>query len=48
MQLLSTVEDGITLEELNRRLGEWIDPYHISRHSATKEARLTGTGTTST
>jgi hypothetical protein len=40
MQLLSTVQDGLTLEELNRRLGEWVDLYHISRHSATKEAPL--------
>ena len=40
MQLLSTIDDGITLEELNRRLGEFIDLYHISRHSATREAPL--------
>jgi len=40
MQLLSTVQDGLTLEELNRRLGDWVDLYHISRHSATKEAPL--------
>lgn len=40
MQLLSTVQDGLTLEELNRRLGDWADLYHISRHSATKEAPL--------
>jgi transposase InsO family protein len=40
MQLLSTIEDGITLEELNRKLGGFIDIYHISRHSATKEAPL--------
>lgn len=40
MQLLSTIEDGITLEELNRKLGGFIDLYHISRHSATKEAPL--------
>ena len=40
MQLLSTVQDGIPLEELNRKLGDFIDLYHISRHSATKEAPL--------
>lgn len=40
IQLLSTVQDGLTLEELNRRLGDWVDLYHISRHSATKEAPL--------
>lgn len=40
MQLLSTVQDGLTLEELNRRLGDWVDLYHISRHPATKEAPL--------
>lgn len=40
MQLLSTIEDGVTLEELNRKLGGFIDIYHISRHSATKEAPL--------
>ena len=40
MQLLSTIKDGITLDELNQRLGEFIDLYHISRHSSTKEAPL--------
>ena len=40
MQLLSTVEDGITLEELNRKLIDFIDAYHTSRHSSTKEAPL--------
>lgn len=40
MQLLSTIDDGINLEDLNRKLGEWIDVYHTSKHSATKEAPL--------
>lgn len=40
MQLLSTVGDGIALDELNRKLGDFIDVYHTSRHSSTKEAPL--------
>lgn len=41
MQFLSTISDGLSLDELNERLHEWIDKqYHITVHSSTKEAPL--------
>lgn len=41
MQFLSTIPDGLPLDELNRRLNEWIDKqYHATVHSSTKETPL--------
>ena len=41
MQFLSTIPDGLPLDELNRRLHEWIDKqYHITVHSSTKETPI--------
>jgi len=41
MQFLSVIPEGLTLEELNRRLHEWIDNhYHVTVHSSTKETPL--------
>lgn len=41
MQLLSRIEDGLTLPELNRRLTEWLEKeYHARVHGATKETPL--------
>jgi hypothetical protein len=40
MQFLSCVSDGLTLEEINARLDEWIVSYHMREHSATKETPL--------
>jgi transposase InsO family protein len=39
-QFLSTIPDGLSLEELNKRLKEWIDEYHLREHGSTKEAPL--------
>jgi putative transposase len=40
MQFLSAVPDGLSLPELNKRLKEWIDEYHLREHGSTKEAPL--------
>ena len=41
MQFLSIIPDGLNLDELNRRLHEWIDNvYHAALHSSTKESPL--------
>lgn len=41
MQFLSTISDGLTLEELNEKLWQWIEKqYHQEIHSSTKEAPL--------
>lgn len=41
MQFLSTVGDGLPLDELNRRLFAWIEEgYHKSVHSSTKQTPL--------
>lgn len=41
MQFLSVIEDGLSLEELNRSLGEWLEnEYHQAIHSSTGEAPL--------
>ena len=40
MQCLSSIPDGLTLGELNKRLTEWIDEYHVREHGSTKEAPL--------
>jgi transposase InsO family protein len=39
-QFLSTIPDGLALGELNKRLAEWIDEYHLREHGSTKEAPL--------
>lgn len=39
-QFLSTIPDGLSLEELNKRLKSWIDEYHLREHGSTKEAPL--------
>ncbi len=39
-QFLSTIPDGLSLEELNARLKTWIDEYHLREHGSTKEAPL--------
>lgn len=39
-QFLSTIPDGLSLEELNTRLKAWIDEYHLREHGSTKEAPL--------
>ena len=39
-QFLSLIPDGLSLEELNKRLKEWIDEYHLREHGSTKEAPL--------
>ena len=39
-QFLSTIPDGLSLEELNTRLKSWIDEYHLREHGSTKEAPL--------
>jgi putative transposase len=39
-QLLSTIPDGLSLQELNKRLREWIDEYHLREHGSTSEAPL--------
>jgi len=41
MQFLSAIPDGLSLEELNKRLKGWIDEYHLREHGSTKEAPLT-------
>jgi putative transposase len=40
MQFLSTVPDGLALQELNARLKGWIDEYHVREHGSTGEAPL--------
>jgi len=40
MQFLSSIPDGFSLPELNKRLKEWIDEYHLREHGSTKEAPL--------
>jgi len=41
MQFLSTCPEGISLEELNCALGQWIDEqYHATVHSSTKQPPL--------
>lgn len=41
LQLLPTIQDGLTLSELNRLLWEWIDKdYHVRIHSSTKQTPL--------
>ena len=41
MQFLCTISDGLTLQELNERLHEWIEKqYHMAVHSSTKETPL--------
>ena len=40
MQFLSTISDGLSLEELNKRLKSWIDEYHLREHGSTGEAPL--------
>jgi putative transposase len=41
MQLLSRIEDGLTLAELNLRLRDWLDlEYHTRVHGSTKETPL--------
>jgi putative transposase len=44
MQFLSTIPEGLTLEEINKRLDTWIGLYHIMNHGSTKEAPLTRYG----
>jgi transposase InsO family protein len=44
MQFLSTIPEGLTLEDLNKRLNGWIELYHIVNHGSTKEAPLTRYG----
>lgn len=39
-QFLSLIPDGLSLEELNKRLKTWIDEYHLREHGSTKEAPL--------
>lgn len=41
MQFLSAIPDGLALQELNMKLKNWIDEYHIREHGSTKEAPLT-------
>jgi hypothetical protein len=41
MQFLSTIPDGLALQDLNKRLKGWIDDYHLREHGSTKEAPLT-------
>jgi len=38
MQFLSTIPDGLALEELNKRLAAWIEEYHLREHGTTNEA----------
>ena len=38
MQFLSTIPDGLALEELNKRLTAWIEEYHLREHGTTNEA----------
>jgi len=40
MQFLPTIPDGLSLIDLNTRLKEWIDEYHLREHGSTKEAPL--------
>jgi transposase InsO family protein len=40
MQFLSVIPDGLALQDLNTRLKEWIDEYHVREHGTTKEAPL--------
>ncbi|MFZ2054368.1 MAG: DDE-type integrase/transposase/recombinase [Candidatus Aminicenantales bacterium] len=41
MQFVSVVEDGLSLENLNRSLGEWLEnDYHQAVHSSTGETPL--------
>lgn len=40
MQFLSTIPDGLTLQDLNERLNVWIDTYHRTIHGTTKERPL--------
>ena len=41
MQVLSTIPDGLSLEELNKRLTQWVDKeYHHHEHSSTKQTPL--------
>jgi transposase InsO family protein len=39
-QFLSGLPDGLSLLELNKRLKDWIDEYHLREHGSTKEAPL--------
>ncbi len=39
-QFLSGIPDGLSLTDLNTRLKEWIDEYHLREHGSTKEAPL--------
>lgn len=39
-QFLSTIPDGLSLQDLNARLKTWIDEYHLREHGSTKEAPL--------
>jgi putative transposase len=41
MQLLVSIPEGLSLGELNKRLAEWIDEYHLREHGSTKESPLT-------
>lgn len=40
MQFLSTIPDGLTLDDLNQRLNAWVDTYHRTIHGSTKERPL--------
>ena len=41
MQFLSVIPEGLRLDELNRKLHEWIDKqHHVTVHSSTKEAPI--------
>jgi len=40
MQFLSIISDGLSLVDLNKRLKEWTDEYHLREHGGTKEAPL--------
>lgn len=40
VQFLCAIPDGLSLPELNKRLKEWIDEYHLREHGSTKEAPL--------
>jgi len=40
MQFLSALPDGLSLQDLNNKLKEWIDEYHLREHGSTKDAPL--------
>lgn len=40
IQFLSTIPDGLTLQEINERLNVWIDAYHRTIHGTTKQRPL--------